>query len=134
MSRTPPRYEYVPLSKASWHFSPRRLREMYWELDELPSPELPDRSSTDFSEVIRVFPAQIHHGLWRTAPAIKAMEEDLIEKLRRGDLEARGLRTHPSLGEDLETIPRYYFDHATIGWKRNVVEKFGRRYEAVEIC
>jgi len=132
MSRAPRRNNYVSLSEAYWNFAPRRLREKYWELEELPAPKRPDPSSTNWAESLQAFSAHVNHS-WRTEPAVREMQENLIEKLRRGVLAARGLRTHPNMGEALEDIPSYYFDHAKIHWGINVLEKFGRRYEAVEI-
>jgi hypothetical protein len=133
MSKPLSRNNFVPLSEAAWKFAPRRLKEMYWNLRELPAPKLPDPSSAREAEGLQAISAQFAH-MSRTGPAIREMQKDIMEKLRRGDLEARGIRTRPDMGEALEPIPRYYFDHAKINWERNVLENFGRRYAAVEVC
>ncbi len=61
------------------------------------------------------------------------MRAFVAERLRRGQLEATGFRTKPETGDAQEIIPPFYFDHAKINWERNVVEKFGVRFEAVEV-
>lgn len=127
------RNNFVPLSEAVWKYAPRRLKEVYWKIEEQPAPKLPDRSCTDVAEYLRALPASYDHSM-RTRRATWELQTALAEKLRRGDLTARGFRTHPNMGETLEDIPHHYFDHAQINWKRNIVEKFGRRYEAVEVC
>jgi len=133
MSRTPFRNKYVPLNKAYWSFAPRRLRDELRYLEQLPPPKVPDASSMNLAEGLQALSAGIQHAFLRTGPAIGDMREHLVEMLRHGDLEARGLRTLPNVGEMLEAIPLHYFDHPKIVWEKNTVEKFGRRYEAVEV-
>jgi hypothetical protein len=110
------------------------LREWLRELEDLPASEILDRNSANLTEAIQALCAQINHSFGRTAPAVREMQKDLTEKLRRGDFGARGLRTHPNVGEAPEVIPRHYFDYPKIIWYKNVVENFGRRYAAVEVC
>lgn len=131
-SRAPRRNKYIRLSEAYRYFAPRRLKEMYRELGELPAPKLPDQGSTNLTEGLQALSAHVSHS-WRTEPAEREMRKHVAEELRCGHLEARGLKTHPEIGEALEAIPPYYFDHARMDWRKNTVEKFGRRYEAVEV-
>jgi hypothetical protein len=123
---------FIPLSEADWKFCSASLREEYWQLHNQPEPEFPEPNNLNWAEGMKVLSKSLSHAL-RTGPAITKMQNEVANKLRMSELEARGLRTKPTFGEDLETIPDFYFDRAKIDWKKNAVENFGRRFEAVEV-
>jgi hypothetical protein len=132
MARSSARDCFVRLEDADWKFASTSLKEEYWELKEQLAPKMPNPNTADLAEGVKGFSESFSHA-FRTNPAIRKLRAFVGEKLRRGDLEARGLRTEPEVGKAQEIIPPFYFDHAKIDWEHNIVEKFGVRFEAVEV-
>jgi hypothetical protein len=132
MAKSSTRDGFVPLSEADWKFAPRRLKEEFWDKKQLPAPKLPEPNTVGLAEAGLALSELFDH--WgRTEPAVRDMREYVIQKLRRGDLEARGFKTKPEKADKLDVIPAFYFDHAKINWEKNIVEKFDCRFEAVEV-
>ena len=129
----------VRLSKSFEVFAPRRLRRLARLAEEAgvqnyPSqPQLPD----DPVEAARFF------GKVGTALAdyLRAKSEPrwewqrkLLKLLSAGTFEAWGIQTKPKVKIGPQQIPSYFFSESSgISWHADKVDKFGRRYEGVQV-
>lgn len=132
MVKSSSREGFIPLQDAVWKFAPASLKDEYWETADRPVSALPGHQIGDWGKAFKGFSESLSH-IVRGQQVAARMQRFVAEKLRFGDLEARGFKTKPNMGENLEVIPSLYFDHAKINWARNIVEKFGTCFEAVEV-
>jgi hypothetical protein len=62
------------------------------------------------------------------------MQIHLLQRLSRGELQARGVRTKPDLGEGPEAIQPFMFEGAKVGWAKSTIENYGRRFEGITVA
>jgi hypothetical protein len=126
---------FRPLSDAWWDFAPSRLRKEYWQLKDLPAPGEMQLSCNDPQEMQRAWKAlsdQFSY-LGRTEPVERSMKQHHIEQLYQGKLDARGVQTQPTRSNGQVSIPSHYFLQPKIDWEKNIVTKYGDRFEGVEV-
>jgi len=128
--------DFIRLSEAFRTYAPLRLRKAEAAALAAPAPALvPPKPGDSIETVTALF--EFVHQLSKTSLAksepVEQMKQELIRRLVRGELWARGVRTAPHVELEKRRIDCFIFEDAKIDWHKSKLSNLGQTFEGVEV-